>query len=211
MTQPTSIQRRGLCLVLVAPSGAGKSSLARALLDSETGITLSVSVTTRAPRPGEIDGTHYHFIAPDCFEAMVRANDLLEHATVFEAGYGTPAMPVRAALAVGQDMLFDIDWQGAQQLRAKLPGDVVQVAILPPSLDELERRLVARGQDSPDRIARRMARARDEAAHAKDADHVILNHDFDAALADLRACLRAARLARARLSGLGDFLRALGA
>lgn len=211
MSTPPSIQRRGLCLVLVAPSGAGKSSLARALLDSETGIALSVSVTTRAARPGEIDGTHYHFIAPDCFTAMVEAGDLLEHATVFEAGYGTPAMPVRAALAVGQDMLFDIDWQGAQQLRAKLPGDVVQVAILPPSLDELERRLVARGQDAPDRIARRMARARDEAAHAMDADHVILNHDFDAALADLRACLRAARLARARLSGLGDFLRALGA
>jgi guanylate kinase len=205
------IARRGLCLVLVAPSGAGKSSLARALLDAETGIALSVSVTTRAPRPGEIHGTHYHFIGAEDFTNMVEAGDLLEHATVFDAGYGTPAMPVRAALAVGQDMLFDIDWQGAQQLRAKLPGDVVQVAILPPSMAELERRLVSRGQDAPDRVASRMARARDEAAHARDAMHVIVNQDFDVALADLRACLRAARLARARLAGLDQFLNGLGA
>ncbi len=208
---PEAVARRGVCLVLVAPSGAGKSSLARALLAEDAGLALSVSVTTRAARPGEQDGTHYHFITPAAFDGMVAKGALLEHATVFDHGYGTPAAPVRAALEAGRDMLFDIDWQGAAQLRQKLPGDVVQVGILPPSLEELERRLRARAQDSEARIQARMARARDEAGHAREADHVVVNTDFDAALADLRACLRAARLARARQTGLEAFLRTLGA
>jgi guanylate kinase len=205
------VTRRGVCLVLVAPSGAGKSSLARALLADDPMLSLSVSVTTRAPRPGEINGTHYHFIGADDFARMIAAGELLEHAAVFDHASGTPAAPVRAALETGHDMVFDIDWQGARQLREKLPGDVVQIGILPPSLEELERRLRARAQDSEERIQRRMARARDEAAHAREADHVVVNIDFDVALADLRACLRAARLARARQTGLEEFLRTLGA
>jgi guanylate kinase len=207
----SEIARRGLCLVLVAPSGAGKSSIARALLEDDARLSLSVSVTTRPARPGEQQGRHYHFVDQPAFDAMVAAGGLLEWARVFDACYGTPAEPVRGALAAGRDMLFDIDWQGARQLRAALPGDVVQVAILPPSLAELERRLHARGQDSPERIARRMARARDEIARCDEADHVIVNRDFDAALADARAILRAARLQRTRLVGLAEFVGRLGA
>jgi guanylate kinase len=195
--------------VLVAPSGTGKSSIARALLDDDAGITLSVSVTTRAPRPNELDGVHYRFIDRAAFDAMVADDALLEWAGVYDDRYGTPAAPVRAALAAGRDMLFDIDWQGARQLRAALPGDVVQVALLPPSLPELERRLVARGQDSAERIARRMAQAQDEIAHWEDADHVVVNRDFAVALADVRAVLRAARLARARQVGIADFVARL--
>jgi len=205
----SSIARRGLCLVLVAPSGAGKSSIARALLADDPALSLSVSATTRAPRPGEQDGVHYHFVTRDTFEAMVANRALLEWAEVYEDRYGTPAAPVHAALQAGRDMLFDIDWQGARQLRSSLPGDVVQLAILPPSLAELEHRLRARGQDSPERIARRMAKAQDEIAHCREADHVIVNRAFDAAVADARAVLRAARLATARQSGLASFLAEL--
>jgi guanylate kinase len=207
----SDIPRRGLCLVLVAPSGAGKSSIARALLAEDSLLSLSVSVTTRAARPGEQDGAHYHFIDNASFDAMIASAALLEWARVYDDRYGTPAEPVRAALDAGRDMLFDIDWQGARQLRERLPGDVVQLAILPPSLAELERRLHARGQDSPERIARRMEKAQAEIAHCRDADHVIVNCEFAVALADARAILRAARLARARLSGLEDFVVRLGA
>lgn len=206
---PSRIARRGLCLVLVAPSGAGKSSIARALLAGETDLSLSVSVTTRAPRPVEQDGVHYHFIDTAAFDAMVAGDALLEWARVYDDRYGSPAEPVHAALRTGRDMLFDIDWQGARQLRAALPGDVVQLAILPPSLAELERRLRARGQDSPERIARRMAKARDEIAHCSEADYVIVNRDFEAAVADARAVLRAARLASARQRGLESFIASL--
>jgi guanylate kinase len=201
-----TIARRGLCLVLVAPSGAGKSSIARALLASDAELGLSISATTRAPRPGEQDSVHYRFVTPCTFDAMIAQGALLEWAQVYDDRYGSPAAPVRAALQAGRDMLFDIDWQGAAQLRAALPGDVVQLAILPPSLAELEHRLRARGQDAPERIARRMAKARDEIAHCREADYVIVNRDFDAAVADAHAILRAARLARSRLSGLEDFL-----
>jgi guanylate kinase len=196
--------------VLVAPSGAGKSSIARALLADHRDLRLSISVTTRPPRPGEQDGVHYHFIDRAGFDALAAEGALLEWAAVYDDCYGTPAGPVRAALAAGDDMLFDVDWQGAAQLRAALPGDVVQVCILPPSLAELERRLVARGQDSPGRIARRMAKARDEIAHWQDADHVVINRDFSAALDDVRAVLRAARLARARQVGMAAFVAGLG-
>jgi guanylate kinase len=205
----SSLSRRGLCLVLVAPSGAGKSSIARALLAEDATLSLSVSATTRAPRPGEQDGVHYHFVDRARFDGMVAGRALLEWAQVYDDRYGTPAAPVHAALAAGRDMLFDIDWQGARHLRAALPGDVVQLAILPPSLAELEHRLQARGQDSPERIARRMAKAQDEIAHCREADHVIVNAAFGAAVADARAVLQAARLATARQSGLESFLALL--
>jgi len=205
----SSLARRGLCLVLVAPSGAGKSSIARALLAEDPMLSLSVIATTRAPRPGEQDGVHYHFVDRARFDAMVAGQALLEWAQVYDDRYGTPAAPVHAALAAGRDMLFDIDWQGARHLRAALPGDVVQLAILPPSLAELEHRLQARGQDSPERIARRMAKAQDEIAHCREADHVIVNGAFGAAVADARAVLQAARLATARQSGLESFLALL--
>lgn len=207
----STVPRRGVCLVLVAASGVGKSSIARALLAEDAAITLSISVTTRAPRPGEQDGAHYHFITQPAFDRLVADGALLEWAGVFDARYGTPAAPVHEALDAGRDMLFDIDWQGARQLRVALPDDIVQVALLPPSLAELERRLVARGQDAPARIAQRMAKAQDEIAHWSDADHVVVNRDFDAALADVRAVLRAARLARHRQPGMAEFVARLSA
>jgi guanylate kinase len=203
-----SIARRGLCLVVAAPSGAGKTSLTRALLAAEPGLTVSVSVTTRAPRAGEVDGEHYHFITQPAFDAMTAAGALLEHAGVFGRSYGSPAAPVHAALAAGRDVVFDIDWQGHRQLRAALPGDVVGLFILPPSHDELQRRLTGRG-DTPAMVAARMAHAEAEISHAGEFDHVLVNDDFDAALAQMRAVLAAARLATARATGLKDFLSRL--
>ncbi len=190
-------KRRGLCLVLAAPSGAGKTSLSRALLAEDAGLSLSVSVTTRAPRAGEIDGKHYHFIDQPRFDEMVAEGALLEHAAVYGRSYGTPRAPVEAALAAGRDVLFDIDWQGFRQLRAALPGDVVGVFIKPPSLEALAARLQARG-DAPDQISRRMAQAGDDISHAGEFDFVVENADFDTALGDLRAILRASRLAATR-------------
>jgi guanylate kinase len=192
-----SSKRRGLCLVLAAPSGAGKTSLSRALLAEDSALSLSISVTTRPPRAGEIDGTHYHFIDQTRFDEMVAQAALLEHANVFGRSYGTPRAPVETALAESRDVLFDIDWQGFRQLRAALPGDVVGVFIKPPSLDTLAARLAARG-DAADAIARRMAHAEDELAHAGEFDFLVENADFDTALADLRAILRASRLATIR-------------
>jgi len=183
--------------VLAAPSGAGKTSLSRRLLAEDDRLTLSVSVTTRAPRAGEVHGQHYHFIAQEVFDEMVAARELLEHAYVFGRSYGTPAAPVQAALAQGQDVLFDIDWQGYRQLRAALPGDVVGVFIKPPSLDVLLTRLQARG-DAAEQIAKRMAHAEDEIAHAGEFDYLVENAEFETALADLRAILRASRLATGR-------------
>jgi guanylate kinase len=192
------LSRRGLCLVLAAPSGAGKTSLSRALLAADENLSLSISVTTRAPRAGEIDGKHYHFISQAKFDAMVAAGELLEHATVFTRSYGTPRAPVAAALAAGQDVLFDIDWQGFRQLRAALPGDVAGVFIQPPSLQALSARLAARG-DTPADIARRMSHAEAEFSHAGEFDFLVENADFDAALQDLQAILRASRLASCRV------------
>jgi guanylate kinase len=182
---------------LAAPSGAGKTSLSRALLASDPQLHLSVSVTTRAPRAGEVDGQHYHFIDQPAFDAMVGANALLEYAQVFGRSYGTPRGPVETVLAAGRDVLFDIDWQGFRQLRAALARDVVGVFIKPPSLAELRQRLIARGDDA-EQVARRMSHAEAELSHAGEFDYIVENADFETALADLRAILRAGRLATIR-------------
>jgi guanylate kinase len=205
------IARRGVCLVLAAPSGAGKSSLTRALLDAEPDLSLSVSVTTRAPRPGEVDGVHYHFRAQAEFDALVAAGGFLEFATVLgRHSYGTPRAAVEAALAAGHDVAFDIDWQGHRQLRAALPGDVVSVFVLPPSLAVLEARLQGRGSEDEAEIARRMDLARAEISHFAEFDHVVVNDVFDEALAALRAVLQAARCATRRRIGLASFVAGLG-
>ena len=201
--------RRGVCLVIAAPSGAGKSSVSRALLAAEPELSLSVSATTRAPRPGEVDGVHYHFRDAAGFQALVEAGEMLEHAEVFGRRYGTPRAPVEAALAAGRDVLFDIDWQGHLQLRERLPGDVEGVFLLPPSMAELEHRLRARGQDSSAEIARRMAAARGEIAHWADFGHVVVNRDFAETVAVVRAVLHAARARRERQPGLAGFVAGL--
>ena len=188
--------RRGVCLVLSAPSGAGKTSITRRLLELEPELWLSVSVTTRAARPGEVEGVHYHFRDQAEFDAMARDGALLEYAGVFGKSYGTPRGPVEAVLAAGRDVVFDIDWQGHRQMRAALPKDVVGVFILPPSAEELEWRLRGRGQDSEAVIARRMAEAQSEMSHAPEFDHVLINEDFEAAVAATRAVLHAARRER---------------
>jgi len=191
------VSRRGLCLVLAAPSGAGKTTLSRALLEQDDALSLSVSVTTRERRPGEKEGKHYFFISQERFDEMVEHGELLEYARVFGRSYGTPRGPVEAALAAGQDVMFDIDWQGFRQIRAALGDDVVGVFIKPPSLEVLHHRLVKRG-DTPEQVAHRMAHAEDELSHAGEFDYLVENHDLDVALADLRAILRACRLQTAR-------------
>lgn len=203
------IQRRGLLLVLSSPSGAGKTSLSRALLASDPGITMSVSVTTRAPRPGEVDGRDYIFTNQAGFEQMVARGELLEWARVFANSYGTPRAPVEAAIQAGRDVLFDIDWQGAQQLADKMTGDLVRVFILPPSAKALEERLKTRAQDPPEVVAARMAEAANELSHWAEYDYVIVNESFEESLKGLGAILAAARLKRTRQSGLTAFVRGL--
>jgi guanylate kinase len=207
----TAIARRGLMLVLSSPSGAGKTTLSRRLLDRDSGVEMSVSVTTRAPRPGEIEGRDYQFIDAARFEAMVAQGDLLESAQVFDHRYGTPRGPVEAALAQGRDVLFDIDWQGTQQLREKASSDLVSVFILPPSVPELERRLHTRAQDSDDVIRRRMMKASDEMSHWAEYDYVLINKDLDDAFAKVQTILSAERVRRHRQIGLSDFVRDLQA
>ena len=205
------IPRRGLCLVLAGPSGGGKSSVARALRALEPALSVSISVTTRPPRPGERDGIDYHFRTQAAFDAMQEAGGLLEWARVLGRHcYGTPRAPVEAVLGEGEDMIFDIDWQGYRSLRAALAGDVVGVFLLPPSLAALEARLRARGGDDEAEIARRMARAREEISHCAEFDHVLVNDDFDRTVAETHAVLHAARSATARLAGLQSFCAALG-
>jgi guanylate kinase len=206
-----AVARRGVMLVLSSPSGAGKTTLSRKLLELEPGLELSVSVTTRPKRAGEVEGRDYHFIDRERFDAMVRQGELLESAEVFDHHYGTPRAPVQAALAAGRDVLFDIDWQGTQQLREKARSDLVSVFVLPPSVVELERRLKTRAQDSDDVIHRRMAKAAGEMSHWAEYDYVVINRDFDDAFADIRAILAAERLKRERQTGLSGFVRMLQA
>lgn len=207
----TSIARRGLMFVLSSPSGAGKTTLARMLLKADRNVELSVSVTTRPKRRGEIDGRDYHFIDIARFRAMVKTGKLLEWAEVFNHRYGTPRRPVEKALRAGRDVLFDIDWQGTQQLREKARDDLVSVFILPPTAKELERRLQRRAQDSHDIIGARMAKAAGEMSHWPEYDYVIVNRDIDKAFAEVRAILAAERLKRERQIGLSSFVRELQA
>jgi guanylate kinase len=196
--------------VLSSPSGAGKTTLSRRLLSEDGDITLSVSATTRPPRPGEIDGVDYYFVTPERFAEMVAGDDLLEWATVFGNRYGTPRGPVEAALHEGRDVLFDIDWQGTQQLQqTDAASDLVRVFILPPDLAELERRLQGRATDPAEVIAGRMARARDEISHWGEYDYILVNDNADLCLAELRAILKAERLRRKRQLGLADFVRGM--
>jgi len=205
----SSTLRRGLCLVVAAPSGTGKSTITRALLAAEPELELSISVTTRPPRPGEMDGVHYYFRDRAIFDAMAGEGTLLEWAEVFGRCYGTPRAPVEAALTAGRDVAFDIDWQGYRQLRAAMPGDVVGVFILPPSIETLESRLLARGGDPPEQVARRLAGARTEIARWREFDHLVVNADLDRAIADVRSILHASRLATARQTGLAAKLAEL--
>ena len=203
------VERRGLMFVLSSPSGAGKTTLSRLLIEKMPGLRMSVSVTTRAKRPGEVDGRDYLFVDKTRFEEMVKRNELLEWATVFDNRYGTPRAPVEAALSAGQDVLFDIDWQGTQQLREKARADVVSVFILPPSAADLERRLHSRAQDSAEVIRGRMSRASHEMSHWAEYDYIVINRDIDAAFAEVQSILKAERLKRERRTGLTTFVREL--
>ena len=206
---PVAIARRGLMLVLSSPSGAGKSTLSRRLLQSDAKIAMSVSATTRPKRAGETEGEDYFFVTAKRFEDMVREGAFLEHATVFGNRYGTPKAAVDKMLAQGRDVLFDIDWQGAQQLAQKAKDDLVRVFILPPSREELERRLSERAQDSAAVVATRMAEADNELSRWSEYDYVIINDDVEKAQAQLEAIVAAERLNRQRQTGLVDFVRRL--
>ena len=204
-----AVARRGMMLVLSSPSGAGKTTLSRMLLTEEHNIMLSISVTTRARRPGEVHGRHYHFIDRKKFDQMVKAGELLEYAEVFGNFYGTPRQPVEKALKHGRDVLFDVDWQGTKQLRKHARADLVSVFILPPSSGELARRLHTRAQDDKKVIRARMAKAGDEMSHWAEYDYVVINRDLDRAFNDVRAILHAERLKRERQPGLTAFVRGL--
>lgn len=202
--------RRGLLLILSSPSGAGKSTLARRLMEWDPSLRFSVSATTRAPRPGEADGREYYFKSRADFEAMVAAGEMLEHAEVFGNFYGSPKGPVEVAMTEGRDTLFDIDWQGGQQIRnSSLGRDVVSVFVLPPSIAELERRLRGRAQDSDEVIAGRMAKSQSEISHWAEYDYVIVNNDIDMAFKDLLTILQAERMRRDRQPGMAEFVRGL--
>lgn len=209
--QAPKIARRGLLLVLSSPSGAGKTTLARELLKADADIAMSVSVTTRPPRPGEVEGRDYLFCEPDAFERMRNEGALLEWAIVHGNLYGTPKAPVMDMLAAGKDVLFDIDWQGARQMQEKVPEDLVRVFILPPSAAALEERLKKRAQDGADVVARRLAAAATEIGHWTEYDYVLVNSDVPTSLAGLTCILAAERLRRARQQGLGDFVHGLQA
>jgi len=202
-------QRRGLLIVLSSPSGAGKTTISRLLLEADPAIAMSVSATTRPMRPGEKTGRDYHFVDDAQFEAMVEGNAFAEYATVFDHRYGTPAKPVREAIEQGRDILFDIDWQGARQLQERMGADLVTIFLLPPSMGELERRLVARNTDRDAVIAERMRRAAGEIEHWAEYDYVLINEDMDRCLGEVRAIVAAERLKRSRQLGLTDFVRGL--
>ncbi len=205
----TRIRRRGLMLVLSSPSGAGKSTIARNLLESDRELSLSVSVTTRARRGSEIDGVHYRFVSPREFDALRDSDALLEWAEVHGNHYATPREPAEKAMSEGRDMLFDIDWQGALQLKEKMRVDIVSIFILPPSMTELKTRLKRRAEDSDEVIARRLENARSEIEHWKEYDFVVINNDLDRAFAEVRSIVTAERLRRDRRPGLFDFVSGL--
>lgn len=209
MANPDSLHRRGLMFILSSPSGTGKSTIARKLLAEDREIAMSVSVTTRPPRPGEVNGKDYHFVTQAEFERMVEAGELVEWAQVFDNNYGTPKAQIKEGLKEGRDFLFDIDWQGTQQLYQRMETDVVRVFLLPPSIQELEGRLRGRGTDSDEVIAGRMARARNEISHWDGYDYVVVNDDIEACFAKVRTILEAERMRRARQTGLVDFTRDL--
>ena len=205
----SSIPRRGLMLLISSPSGAGKTSLSRRLVADHADLELSISATTRDPRPGEVNGREYHFVDRPAFDQMVADDAFLEWANVHEHRYGSPQRPVMDALGTGHDVLFDIDWQGAAQISKRAPGDVVRVFILPPTMAELSRRLHARAQDREDVIQRRLGRAYGEIERAVDYDYVVVNDDYDRAYADLAHIYHAERLKRVRNPGLADFVQGL--
>ncbi|HEX2813761.1 MAG TPA: guanylate kinase [Sphingopyxis sp.] len=209
MTESVHLNRRGVLFVLSSPSGAGKTTISRMMLDADSDIALSISATTRPPRPGEVDGVHYHFVDTERFKKMAADGEFLEWAHVFGHRYGTPRAPVEALLAAGKDVLFDIDWQGAQQLYQEAGPDVVRVFVLPPTMEELERRLRSRGTDSDEVIAARMERAANEISHWDGYDYVLINDDVDGCFDEVRAILRAERLKRRRQIGLIGFARDL--
>ncbi|EGL63376.1 guanylate kinase [Agrobacterium sp. ATCC 31749] len=206
---PVTIARRGLMLVISSPSGAGKSTIARNLLEKDKNISLSVSVTTRPRRQSEIEGIHYHFISKRDFERMRDGDELLEWAEVHGNFYGTPREPVEAAMAAGRDMLFDIDWQGAEQLQDKMKADIVSIFILPPTMTELQSRLHRRAEDSEEVIKTRLLNSRAEIEHWRDYDYVILNDDLQAAFEGIEAIVKAERVRRDRRHGMFDFVRSL--
>jgi guanylate kinase len=210
-TTDEPIHRRGLMLVLSSPSGAGKSSISRRLLESDNNLSLSISATSRKRRPGEVEGKDYHFVTPEDFQIMIHENRFLEYAKVFDHYYGTPAEQVIETLGRGNDILFDIDWQGTQSLKAKARDDLVSVFILPPSYRELEIRLKKRNQDTDQEVAKRMSKAADELSHFPEYDYIVINNDLEESVKQIHAILMAERRRRYRLNGLTDFVRNLQA
>jgi len=203
------IHRRGLLLVLSSPSGAGKTTITRLLVERERGLGISISATTRPPRPGETEGKHYYFVSPERFREMTASGALLEHAAVFGNSYGTPRAPVEAALASGRDIISDVDWQGAQQLKQTVRDDLVSVFVLPPSSAALAERLRKRGQDSDEVVRQRMAKSADELSHWPEYDYVIVNHDIEESVRQVQSILVAERLRRTRQLGLAEFVNRL--
>jgi guanylate kinase len=204
-----NVNRRGLMLVLSSPSGAGKTTISHRLRETDPAIDLSISTTTRARRPGEAHGQDYFFVEPAAFDLMINRGDFLEHAKVFGNYYGTPRAPVEKVLAAGRDIMFDIDWQGTQQIAEKARDDLVSIFILPPSWRELERRLHTRAQDNEAEIVKRMSKASDEMSHWAEYDYVIINHNLEQSVADVKAILQAERLKRRRQVGLAEYVKSL--
>ena len=202
-------ERRGLMIVLSSPSGAGKTTLTRRLLSENSDMAMSVSATTRTPRPGEVDGKDYYFVSKDRFSEMIEQGEFLEYAKVFDHYYGTPLAPVEEALSQGRDVIFDIDWQGAQQLTQAAADDLVKIFILPPNMHELEQRLKTRAQDSADVIARRMSKSEAEISHWAEYDYAIVNADLDRAMDELRVVVQAEQMKRKRQLWLGPFVKSL--
>ncbi len=205
----TAIKRRGILLVLSSPSGAGKTTITRALVRRDRGLKLSISATTRPRRKGEIDGKHYHFVDQRRFDAMVQNGELLEHAAVFGHSYGTPRAPVTAAIESGRDIISDVDWQGTQQMKARMRGDLVSIFILPPSMADLEKRLKTRAQDSGEVVRARMAESSEEMSHWAEYDYVIVNRDLEDSIDAVRGILQAERVRRERQIGLDEFVNSL--